>query len=83
VREAIEAPNCDLDDRFKQRALGYLDSLTKLAKDQPEDRLKQAKENLDDLSDIAEKGSKLANFAKLYFPVVTTAIAAIRLWFGA
>lgn len=82
LRQAIEAPNSDLEDRFKQRALEYLDNLTKLAKDQPVDRLKQAKDNLDDLTDIAEKGSKLANFAKEYFPAVTAAIAGIRLWFG-
>lgn len=82
MREAIEAPDSELEDRFKQRALEYLDNLTKLAKDQSEDHLKQAKENLDDLTDIAEKGSKLAKFAKDYFPVVTAAIAGIRLWFG-
>ncbi len=82
LRQAIEAPNCDLEDRFKQRALEYLDNLTKLAKDQPDNRLKQAKDNLDDLTDIAEKGSKLTNFAKEYFPAVTAAIAGIRLWFG-
>jgi uncharacterized protein YjbI with pentapeptide repeats len=82
LRQAIEAPDCDLEDRFTQRALEYLDNLTKLAKDQPDDRLKQAKDNLDDLTDIAEKGSKLANFAEEYFPAVTAAIAGIRLWFG-
>jgi uncharacterized protein YjbI with pentapeptide repeats len=82
LRQAIEAPDSDLDDRFKQRALSYLDNLTKLAKEQPEDRLKQAKENIEDLTDIAEKGSKLAKFAKDYFPTVTAAITGIRLWFG-
>jgi uncharacterized protein YjbI with pentapeptide repeats len=82
VRDAIEAPDCDLDDRHKQRALTYLDNLTQLAKDQPEDRLQQAKDNLDDLTDIAEKGSKLAGFAEKYFPTVMSAISAIGIWFG-
>jgi len=82
LRTAIEAPNCDLDDRFKQRALGYLDKLTILAKDKPQDLIKSAKDNLDDLADIADKGSKLANFAKEHLPTFTAAIAALRLWFG-
>ena len=82
LRTAIEAPNCALDDRFKQRALLYLDNLASLAKDQPEDLLKSAKDNLDDLADIADKGSKLANFAKDNLPTFTAAIAALRLWFG-
>ncbi len=82
LRTAIEAPDCDLDDRFKQRALGYLDNLTSLAKDKPQDLLKSAKDNLDDLSDIAEKGSKLANFAKEHLPTFTAAIGALRIWFS-
>ena len=82
LRSAIEAPDCALDDRFKQRALLYLDNLASLAKDQPEDLLKSAKDNLDDLADIADKGSKLANFAKEHLPTFTAAIAALRLWFG-
>ncbi len=82
LRSAIEAPNCALDDRFKQRALGYLDNLASLAKDKPDDLLKNAKDNLDDLADIADKGSKLANFAKDHLPTFTAAIAALRLWFG-
>jgi uncharacterized protein YjbI with pentapeptide repeats len=82
VRDAIEAPDCDLADRHKKVALTYLDNLTQLAKDQPEDRLQQAKDNLDDLNDIAEKGSKLASFAEKYSPTVITAIRAIGAWFG-
>ena len=82
LRTAIEAPDCDLDDRFKQRALGYLDNLTSLAKDKPQDLLKSAKDNLDDLSDIADKGSKLANFAKEHLPTFIAAIGALRIWFS-
>ena len=82
LRTAIEAPDCALDDRFKQRALLYLDNLASLAKDQPEDLLKSAEDNLDDLADIADEGSKLANFAKEHLPAFTAAIAALRLWFG-
>ena len=82
LRTAIEAPDCDIDNRFKQRALGYLDNLTSLAKDKPQDLLKSAKDNLDDLADIADKGSKLANFAKEHLPTFTAAIGALRLWFG-
>ncbi len=82
LRTAIEAPDCDLDDRFKQRALGYLNKLTSLAKDKPQDLLKSAKDNLDDLADIADKGSKVTNFAKEYLPTFTAAIVALRLWFN-
>ena len=82
LRTAIEAPDCDLDDRHKQRALGYLDNLASLAKDKPQDFLKNAKDNLDDLSDIADKGSKLANFAKEHLPTFTAAIGALRIWFS-
>ena len=82
LRTAIEAPDCDLDDRHKQRALGYLDNLASLAKDKPQDLLKNAKDNLDDLSDIADKGSKLANFAKEHLPTFTAAIGALRIWFS-
>ena len=82
LRAAIEAPNCDLEARHKTRALEYLDNLAKLAQDPAPDRLKHAKENLDDLADIAEKGSKLANFAKEYLPTFTAAIAALRIWFS-
>ena len=64
VKKTIEAPDCELDDRFKDRALEYLAKLAKLAKEQPANRLKQAKDNLDDLADIADKGSKIATFAE-------------------
>ncbi len=87
LRAAIEAPTCDLDDRYKTRALEYLDNLATLAKnppasDSPTDLLKTAKDNLDDLADIADKGSKLANFAKDHLPTFTAALTALRLWFG-
>lgn len=83
----VEAPTCELDDRYKTRALEYLDNLATLPKDPPAkaaptDLLKTAKDNLDDLADIAEKGSKLANFAKDHLPTFTAALTALRLWFG-
>lgn len=84
---AVEIPTCGLDDLYKTRALEYLDNLATLAKDSPAkaaptDLLKTAKDNLDDLADIAEKGSKLANFAKEHLPTFTAALTALRLWFG-
>jgi uncharacterized protein YjbI with pentapeptide repeats len=84
VRDAIDAPDSELDDRHKIRALEYLDNLTKLAKDKdkPENLLKTAKNNLDDLADIADKGSKIATFAEKYLPTFTAAIVGLRLWFG-
>ena len=82
VKKTIEAPDCELDDRYKDRALEYLDSLAKLAEEQPENRLKQAKNNLDDLADIADKGSKIATFAERYLPTFVSAIGALKLWFG-
>ena len=82
VKKTIEAPDCELDDRFKDRALEYLDSLAKLAEEQPENRLKQAKNNLDDLADIADKGSKIATFAEKYLPTFVSAIGALKVWFG-
>lgn len=82
LKKAIEAPDSDLDDRYKKRAIEYLNNLAQLAKDKPEDFLKGAKDNLDDLADIADKGSKLATFAEKYFPTFITAIGALRLWFG-
>jgi uncharacterized protein YjbI with pentapeptide repeats len=82
LKQAIESPDCDLDDRYKKRAIEYLDNLAQLAKDKPEDFLKGAKDNLDDLADIADKGSKLATFAEKHLPTFMTAIGALRLWFG-
>jgi uncharacterized protein YjbI with pentapeptide repeats len=82
LRKAIEALDSDLDDRYKKRAIEYLNTLTELAKDKPEDILKRAKENLDDLADIADKGSKLATFAEKHLPTFMMAIGALRLWFG-
>ena len=82
LRKAIESPDCDLDDRFKKRSIEYLNTLTELAKDKPEGFLKSAKENLDDLTDIADKGSKLATFAEKHLPTFMMAIGALRLWFG-
>lgn len=82
LRSAVEAPDSDLDDRYKKRAIEYLDNLAQLAKDKPKDFLKDAKDNLDDLADIADKGSKLATFAEKHFPTFMTAIGALRLWFG-
>ena len=82
LRSAIEAPDSDLDDRYKKRAIEYLDNLTQLAKDKPEDFLKGAKDNLDDLADIADKGSKLATFAEKHLPTFMMAIGTLRLWFG-
>ncbi|OUC16164.1 MAG: hypothetical protein B0A82_03160 [Alkalinema sp. CACIAM 70d] len=84
LRSAIESPDCDLDDRFKTRAIEYLDNLAQLAQEQPtpENYLKKAKENLEDLNDIAEKGSKLATFATKYLPTFTTAIMKLGAWFG-
>jgi uncharacterized protein YjbI with pentapeptide repeats len=82
VRDAIEAPDSELDDRYKKRALEYLTNLTNLAKDKPKDLLKTAKENLDDLTDIAEKGSNLATFAEKYLPTFSAAIDGLRLLFG-
>ena len=54
----------------------------KLAKEQPENRLKQAKNNLDYLADIADKGSKIATFAEKYLPTFVGAIGALKVWFG-
>jgi hypothetical protein len=82
LKTAIKAPDSELDDRYKTRALEYLDNLTKLAKDSPENLLKSAKDNLDDLADIADKGSKLATFAGKYLPTFSAAIVGLRLWFG-
>jgi uncharacterized protein YjbI with pentapeptide repeats len=82
VRQAIEAPDSELDDRHKKRALEYLNNLTELAQNNPEDLLKQAKDNLDDLTDIAEKGSELVIFAEKYLPTFTAAIGGLRAWFG-
>ena len=82
LRKAIESPDCDLDDRFKKRSIEYLNTLTELAKDKPEGFLKSAKENLDDLTDIADKGSKLVTFAEKHLPTFMMAIGALRLWFG-
>ena len=82
VKKTIEAPDCELDDRYKKRALEYLDSLGKLAKEQPENRLKKAKENLDDLADIADKGLKVATFTEKYLPTFVSAIDALKIWFG-
>jgi uncharacterized protein YjbI with pentapeptide repeats len=82
VRDAIQAPDSELDDRYKTRALEYLDNLTNLAKDKPENLLKTAKDNLDDLADIADKGSKIATFAEKYLPTFTATISGLRLWFG-
>jgi hypothetical protein len=82
LKTAIEDPDSDLDDRYKKRAIEYLDNLAQLAKDKPEDFLKGAKDNLDDLADIADKGSKLATFAEKHLPTFMMAIGALRLWFG-
>ena len=82
LKQAIEAPDSELDDRHKKRSIDYLNTLTELAKDKPEGFLKSAKENLDDLTDIADKGSKLATFAEKHLPTFTMAIGALRLWFG-
>jgi Pentapeptide repeats (8 copies) len=82
LKTAIEAPDSELEARHKTRALEYLDNLTKLAQTKPENHLKTAKENLDDLADIAEKGSKLATFAAKYLPPFTAGVAGLRLWFG-
>ena len=74
--------NCTLlmsNGFYKERALEYL---AKLAQEQPENRLKQAKENRDDLADIADKGSKVATFTEKYPPTFVGAIGALKLWFG-
>ncbi len=82
LKQAIEAPDSELDDRHKKRSIDYLNTLTELAKDKPEGFLKSAKENLDDLTDIADKGSKLATFAEKHLPTFMMAIGALRVWFG-
>jgi hypothetical protein len=82
VRDAIQAPDSELEERHQTRALEYLANLTKLAQNPPENHLKTAKENLDDLADIAEKGSKIATFATKYLPTFTAGVAGLRLWFG-
>jgi uncharacterized protein YjbI with pentapeptide repeats len=82
VKEAIEAPDSELEDSHKKRALKYLDNITQLAKDKPENLLEAAEENIDHLANIADKGSKLASFAAKYAPILTAGIAGLRLWFG-
>jgi uncharacterized protein YjbI with pentapeptide repeats len=82
LKTAIEAPDSELEARHKTRALEYLDNLTKLAQNPTENHLKTAKENLDDLADIAEKGSKIATFAEKYLPTFSAGVAGLRLWFG-
>jgi uncharacterized protein YjbI with pentapeptide repeats len=82
LRSAIDSPDSELENRHKERALDYLNNLTKLAKDQPENLITSARENLDDLADIAKKGSEIATFAEKYLPTFTAAIDGLRLWFG-
>ena len=82
IKKTIESPDCQLDDRYKKRALEYLDNLANLAKEQPENRIEQAKNNLEDLADVADKGSKIATFAEKCFPTFMVAIGALKLWFG-
>ena len=71
-----------LDDRYKKQAIEYLDNLTQLVKDKPEDFLKVLKENLDGLADVADKGAKLATFGEKHLPTFMMTIGALRLWFG-
>jgi uncharacterized protein YjbI with pentapeptide repeats len=82
IKKTIESPDCELDDRYKKRALEYLDNLANLAKEKPESRIEQAKNNLEDLADVADKGSKIATFAEKCFPTFMIAIGALKLWFG-
>jgi uncharacterized protein YjbI with pentapeptide repeats len=82
IKKTIESPDCELDDRYKKRALEYLDNLANLAKEKPESRIDQAKNNLEDLADIADKGSKITTFAEKCFPTLMVAIGALKLWFG-
>jgi hypothetical protein len=82
IKKTIESPDCELDDRYKKRALEYLDNLANLAKENPESRIEQAKNNLEDLADVADKGSKIATFTEKCFPTVMVAIGALKLWFG-
>ena len=82
IKKTIESPDCELDDRYKKRALEYLDNLANLSKEKPETRIEQAKNNLEDLADIADKGSKIATFTEKCFPTFMVAIGALKLWFG-
>ena len=82
IKKTIESPDCELDDRYKKRALEYLDNLANLSNEKPETRIEQAKNNLEDLADIADKGSKIAMFTEKCFPTFMVAIGALKLWFG-